>query len=222
MSFWKKATITAVLTAMAIPLQAIPGWAEQNTFYVGDPSKRDVVSFDSDAPVELIKGTTNKIKGHVTYDKEFKFDTKHPFEIVFDVDLASIDTGIPLRNQHMRDNFLQTAKYPKAVFKARQIKTRSKHPMKSGQVVKLTAIGDLTIHGKTVPKTIPLTVTYFPESAITKKRFKSGNMIRIRANFPVKLAQHNIQRPEALFVKLAEEVIIKVDAFATDDKTALK
>ncbi len=191
-------------------------WATPRKFVINDESHRDHVEFTSDAPVELIKGHTNRIKGHVIYDDSFRFDAKHPFDIVFEVDLASIDTGIGLRNQHMRDNFLETAKYPKAIFKATKIETTAKPPFKSGQVVAIKATGLLTVHGKTVTKTVPLKVTYFPESDTTHKRFKSGNMIRIRGTFPVSFTDHAIQRPEMLFQKLAETVFVSIDAFGTD------
>ncbi len=205
--------------SLAVLLSAGIAGAESHCFYVGDPSYRDVVKFSSDAPVELIEGSTNKIKGKVCYDEKFTFQNP---EIRFEVDLASIDTGIPLRNQHMRDNFLHTAKYPKATYTVTGIQTTTKPPFKNGQAVQLTATGNFTIHGKTVTKTVPLKVTYFPESDTTRKRFKSGNMIRIQGTFPVELAAHDIDRPEALFVKLADTVYVTVDTFATDDPAALK
>ncbi len=200
----------------------LPAGADAQCFYVNDHSSRDVVRFSSDAPVELIEGVTNKIKGKICYDKTFKFDKSHPFEVSFDVDLASIDTGIALRNQHMRDNFLHTAKFPKATFKATSIKSKGKPPFKTGNVVTIQSKGDFTIHGVSISKSIPMKVTYFEESPTTHKRFKSGNMIRVRGTFPVTLSQHGIPRPEALFVKLADKVFVTIDVFATDDPASLK
>lgn len=92
----------------------LPVFSKPVTYIVDDPKGRDSVSFTSDAPIELIVGKTNKIKGKITVDDSL--DLSKPFNATFDVDLASIDTGIPLRNEHMRDNFLETAKYPKASF----------------------------------------------------------------------------------------------------------
>lgn len=45
--------------------------AETRCFHVGD--HKDVVKFASDAPVELIEGTTSKIEGKVCYDSAFTF-----------------------------------------------------------------------------------------------------------------------------------------------------
>lgn len=197
-------------------------WALSKCFYIDDHSGRDVVKFTSDAPVELIAGTTNKIKGKVCYDNSFAFDQKHPFDIQFEVDLASIDTGIPLRNEHMRDNFLETSKFPKAAFKVTKIKTGSKPSLKRQETVTIHSTGTLSIHGKTTQKKIPLKVTYFPESAITHHRFKKGNMIRIQGTFPVVLEEHAIKRPEMLFQKLAETVFVTIDVFGSDESDALK
>lgn len=213
--FMNRVALSVVVSLLAVSSAG----AAPKTFVVNDESGRDNVEFTSDAPVELIKGHTNQIKGHVTYDDAFKFDAKHPFNIVFEVDLASIDTGIGMRNEHMRDNFLETSQYPKAVFKATRIETNAKPPFKNGQVVPIKATGLLTIHGKTVPKTLPLKVTYFPESDITHKRFKSGNMIRIQGTFPVSLEAHGIKRPEMVFQKLAETVFVTLDAFGTDARS---
>jgi polyisoprenoid-binding protein YceI len=154
-----------------VGLLGLPALAKQRQFVIEeDPGNK--VSFTSDAPIELIHGTTNKIKGTVSYDDTFAFDAKHPFTIAFDVDLPSIDTGIPLRNEHMRDNFLETGKFPKATFKVTKLETKVKPPLKNGQVVTMMATGPFTVHGKSVIKTIPVQVT------------NRGNAIRVHAKFP--------------------------------------
>lgn len=207
-----------VLLLLAALLLACPAMAKPVTWHIND--SRNVVRFSSDAPVELITGSTNKLQGTVTYDDSFQFDKKHPFAMSFSVDLASIDTGIPLRDEHMRNNFLHTEQFPKATFTVKSVKTKNKPTYRPGEVTQLSATGDFTLHGKTAIKTIPLKITYFPESEITHKRFPAGDMIRIQGTFPVRLAEHGIQRPEAVLVKLAETVYVTVDAFASNASPA--
>ncbi|WP_303673923.1 YceI family protein [Vampirovibrio chlorellavorus] len=166
---------------------------------------KDQISFNSDAPVEVITGNTQAVQGDIKLDDSFKLDAKHPFAIAFTVDLASIDTGIPLRNEHMRDNFLETKQYPQAKFVTQRVQFRQKPDLSKAQSIKLDAIGDLTVHGVTVRKTIPLTVDYTPGKS------KQPATVRVRGKFPVTLAQHKIKRPEAIFVKLAETVYVSVD-----------
>ena len=216
-SFTKRvmALSASFLAAILLTQGAATSWAKSKTFLVND--SKNSVEFSSDAPVELIKGYTNKVRGTIQYDDNFTFDSRHPFNITFDVDLASFDTGIPLRNEHMRDNFLHTKKYPKAIFRATKITANKKPPFKNGQVVMLRATGPLTVHGKTVIKTIPIKATYLKSSTVTRKRFaKAGDVVRLQATFPIKLQQHGIQRPEAIFVKLADTVFVSIDAFAAE------
>lgn len=178
--------------------------AKSLTFEVKGDSK-DVIAFKSEAPVEVIAGSTHDVKGKIQLDDSFRFDAKHPFHIRFDVDLTTLDTGIPMRNQHMRDNYLETEQYSKASFQAKSIQLSKKPDLSKSQTVELQATGDFSLHGVTVPKTIPLTVDYTPAQA------KQPALVRVRGKFPVTLAEHQIKRPEALFVKLAETVYATVD-----------
>lgn len=185
--------------SLSLMLSGLSAFAAERVFEIDPTDAGNHVDFTSDAPVELIHGKTHQIKGTVRYDEALVFDAKHPFDITFDVDLASIDTGIGLRNEHMRDNFLETGKYPKATFKVSKITANAKPPLKPGQKVVLNSIGTFNIHGKTVTKKIPVTVT------------NRGDRVRIQATFPVNLTEHDIKRPEVVFQKLAETVFVTVD-----------
>ena len=134
--------------------------AKPITFTINDELKRDNVSFTSDAPIELIVGRTNKITGKITIDDSLNL-TKAPTTVSFNVDLSSIDTGIPLRNEHMRDNFLETKKFPTAVFKVIKIMPASPAKLIDQKPLKLMAEGNLSIHGINVKKNIPVKITYF-------------------------------------------------------------
>lgn len=205
--------LAAVLSLGSAILLTTPSasWAKALHFQVQEGGDNHI-TFNSDAPMEVIQGKTSQVAGDITLDDSFKFDAKHPFNIVISVDLASVDTGMPLRNEHMRDNFLETGKYPKAVFKATSIQMDGKPDLKKPQTVKLVSTGDFTLHGVTVKKTIPLTVDYQPSA-----NGKPGQ-IRVQGKFPVPLVQHNIKRPEAIFVKLAETVFVSVDVIGRHQK----
>jgi len=191
---------------MFLWVMGAPAWAASKEFVINDTTGHNTVKFKSDAPLELIAGQTDKVTGKIIYDDDFKFDAKHPFTIVFNVDLASFDTGIPLRNQHMRDKFLETAKYPTAVYTVKQIQTTAKPPFKKGQEISLISAGDFTLHGKTMAKTIPLTILYLGKTA-------TSETIRIQGNFPIQLSDYGIERPQLVFQKLAETVYVNINAF---------
>ncbi len=191
--------------------------AKPVTFIVKDESGRDNVSFTSDAPIELIVGRTTKITGEVTIDDSLDLKQVKP-KVQFDVDLESIDTGIILRNEHMKDNFLETKKFPQASFIVNNV-ISSDYKLKDAKPVELATKGDFTVHGITVKKDIPVKVTYFKESDFTHNRFEHGDVIRIQSSFEIKLSEHKIKRPEAIFQKLADKVFVTVDAYANNPIT---
>lgn len=208
----------AVFTSLGLSLIASNAFAKELKFDVNDSTGRDIVSFNSNAPIEVIVGHTNKITGTVTIDDSLDL-SKQPLSAEFDVDLASIDTGIPLRNEHMRDNFLETKKFPKATFKLKSIASGAT-VLKDKQRVRIEANGDFTVHGKTVQKKVPVDVTYFKLCPSTEGKFKNCDLIQINATFPVAFKDHGIQRPEIVFQKLADTVFVTVSATAHKEVAA--
>lgn len=208
-----KNKILLLLISLLLTLQN--AYSKPLDFVVND--ERNNVSFTSDAPIELIVGRTPKIIGMITIDDSLDLNKIAP-KVSFEVDLATIDTGIPLRNEHMRDNFLETKKFPKATFKVKQITAESPGKLTDGKLLKLIAKGDFTIHGVTVIKAIPIKVTYFKEGDLTHNRFEHGDVIRIQTTFEVPLGDHKIKKPEALLQKLTDTVIITIDAYGNASK----
>lgn len=208
--------LSTTKVASLVTLLAASQFATANaapiTFQVDDTSNkggsRDSVSFTSDAPIELIVGHTGKITGTVTVDDSLDL-SKKPLEATFNVDLASIDTGIELRNEHMRDNFLETKKFPQATFKLKTIKPVTLQP---GQKTKLDAVGTFTLHGATVTKNVPVFVTWFKKCKATETKKPGCDLLQINAEFSVAFADHSIKRPEIVFQKLSDTVIVKVGA----------
>ncbi len=211
----KIASLTFLVGMTLIPTNA---FAKEIKFDVNDPTGRDSVSFNSNAPIEVIVGHTNKITGTVSLDDSLDL-SKQPISAQFDVDLASIDTGIALRNEHMRDNFLETKTFPKATFKLKSIASGAT-VLKDKQKVHLEANGDFTVHGKTVQKKVPIDVTYFKMCPATEGKFKNCDLIQINATFPVAFKDHDIKRPEVVFQKLADTVFVTVSASAHKEVTA--
>jgi polyisoprenoid-binding protein YceI len=72
-------------------------------------------------------------------------------QVEFSADVASIDTGEPERDKHLKSpDFFDAAKYPKLTFKSTKI-------TKAGKGYKLK--GELTIHGVTKEVTLDATVS---------------------------------------------------------------
>ncbi len=205
-----KNIISATLgTALFVSSSA--AMATPRSFAIDDDKNRDVVSFNSDAPIELIVGNTSKITGSISIDDST--DLTKPVQAKFDVDLGTIDTGIPLRNEHMRDNFLETKKFPKAEFTLVKLVNPPKS-LKPGSKVKLNAIGNFSLHGKTVSKTVPIELTYLTKCPATETKRPGCDLLQFKAVFPVALKDHDVKRPEIVFQKLADTVIVTVSATA--------
>jgi len=203
--------VATLAGTMAIAL-AGSAQAKPISYIVDDPKHRDTVSFTSDAPIELIVGHTSNIKGKIDLDDSMDL-SKKPLQADFEVDLTTIDTGIPLRNEHMRsDKFLNTNKFPKAIFKVTTI-SATPTVLKDGEIVKTKATGEFTLHGKTIARDIPVTVTYH-KFCNSQGKFENCDLMQIKSTFPLPLKDYNIPRPEVVFQKLADTVFVTVAATA--------
>lgn len=164
-----------------------------------DKEQENLVKFTSDAPVEKIVGVTDKIDGYILWqDDNFAQNS----EFYFEVDLASIDTGIGLRNRHMRENYLETDKYPFASY--------------GGQITQVvdnedgtfmvTTSGTFKLHG--VEREIQL------DGLVSK----IADGYKAESRFEVKLADYNIERPQFMFLKIGEVIQLEVTFFTKEFK----
>lgn len=112
------------------------------------------------------------------------------------VDLATLDTGIALRNEHMRDKYLEVAKgsdYARAVLSG----------IAAGDVS-----GDFKEGARPFTARLLLHGTTRPVSGrATLKRQASG--VRVDATFPVRLSEHGIPDPRYLGVGVGKEVTVR-------------
>ncbi len=177
-------------------------------FGIDDPRGRDVLTFDSKAPLEKIVGTTSKITGSVQVNPK---DIMKGLKASFALDLASLKTGIDKRDEHMRDNFLETAKYPKAMLTIDKVTKASDNMLMDGKTLTVDAEGTLSLHGvKNAVQLKDITVTYFDESEATKGRLP-GDLLIINGGFSLNLPDYNIEVPQFIFLKLAETIKVSVD-----------
>ena len=111
-------------------------------FTIGDD--RNVFSFESKAPLETIIGRTNKVTGKISVNP---MDISSGAMAKFVVDLGSITTGIGLRDQHMREGYLETDTYPTATLTLDGLTKVSKSKLEDMQSVRADADATLELHG---------------------------------------------------------------------------
>ena len=114
----KRSVYSYVLLIAACLISATWGSAEPLIFSADDDDSRNLAMFESNAPLEKVVGRTHDLHATLTVDPA---DLSKGIEGSFTVNLHSLDTGLQLRNQHMRENHLETDKYPDAVFNITEV-----------------------------------------------------------------------------------------------------
>ena len=184
--------------------------AAKTHFTIGDD--RNVFSFESKAPLETIIGRTSKVTGKISVNPS---DISSGAMAEFVVHLASITTGIGLRDQHMREGYLETDMYPTATLTLDKLTKVSKNKLEDMQAVRVDADATLELHGvkrRVILKDVK--VTFFKESEDTQALLP-GNLLRIEGGFTVKLGDYNLKRPQVAFLKVSEDIKISVSLFGS-------
>ena len=118
------------------------------------------------------------------------------------VDLRSLDTGIGLRNDHLREKYLEVdrgAGYDQAVLS--DVVLQGLNP--GAPAGKGSFTGLLTLHGVKKAVNGPVEVR------------QAGTAWRVRASFPVNLPDYNIDKPRYLGVGVRDTVQVSVAFTAT-------
>jgi polyisoprenoid-binding protein YceI len=182
------------LVALALALLAPLG-------YAADASAWSVVRGDVRVVCPLTVGgsfeaKTDAIRGTLTLA---------PSAVVFGGDLsvalATLDTGIDLRNEHLRRKYLQVDRgqgFDQAVLSA--ISLGGVDPR--GVQGRTRFTGTLLLHGISRPVAGEATVR------------RDGNAVRVEASFPVSVSEFGIEKPRYLGVGVTDQVTVKVSLLA--------
>lgn len=153
-------------------------------------TKEGKVNFVSKTPIEKIEGFNSKATS------------------VLDVASASVEWGVlikafrfekALMQEHFNENYMESAKFPKAIFKGKINNIGAINFAKDGEY-NVTISGNLEMHGVTKPAT-------------TKAKFtvKSGK-ITATSTLKVLVEDYNISIPSVVKDKIAKEVDITIEA----------
>lgn len=179
------------------------------TFNFEDKNGRNQVTFFSATPVEDITGTANGITGTVTFDiADFAKTLKGSIA----VKVSSMNTGIELRNQHLRGaNWLNAEKYPEIIFTIKQV---SGLKQSGDNKLEFKVKGDFILHGVTKEISADAEATYLEESEQTKKR-APGDLLGIRAKFNIKLSEFGVNN-QLIGNKVAENIEVSVNVVGSN------
>jgi polyisoprenoid-binding protein YceI len=196
-----------MMLALAVSAQA---QAASKIFYVNDPLQRDKAAFILKGALQTVVGRMADIKGYVEVDPgNIKATSKAKFE----VDLTKLKTGIGLRDKHMKSRYLETDKFPKAVFELTRVINATGNSLAIQMPIDLTLEGNLTIHGVSRVMQIPVKVVFFNQVESNKSKLP-GDLLRIQGNWTISLPDFNMSRPKFMVIKLDDKVQVQIDLFA--------
>lgn len=143
----------------------------------------------SNAPLEIIEARSTRLRGVVDPGNQ---------NFAWTVDVNSFEGfNSPLQREHFNENYMETSKYPNATFTGKIIE---KINFEQDGSYPVRAKGKLTIHGVEQERIIKGTLEI------------KGRKIRIEAMFSVPLTDHNITIPKIVHQKIAEEIVVNVEA----------
>ena len=108
--------------------------------------------------------------------------------------LAGFSTGIDKRDEHMRDKYLQIAKYPDAVLKVDRFSWNTQELPEKADLP-----ATLSLHGITKPMTVPVVVK------------NQGKEIAATSDFTLLLSDFGIEIPSFAGLTMAKEVSVHVE-----------
>lgn len=147
------------------------------------------VQFTSKAPLENISGLNKKATSVL--------DTQNG-QIEFSILMKAFEFEKALMMEHFNENYVESSKYPKAVFKG-VIENVSAIDWKKDGTYPVKVTGKMTLHGETKD-----------HAAEGKIIIKNGE-ISAQSEFGIKLADYKIEIPNLVKDKIAEVVQVTVD-----------
>lgn len=151
-------------------------------------SREVYIRFFGETPLERIDATTDQGSGVIDIDAG---------TLAFQVLMKSFKFEKALMQEHFNENYVESDKYPKAVFKG---KLKDKIDANQKGVQKVTAVGTMEMHGKEKEMEIPLEAEMI------------DGKLRLSSVFMAKPEDFDIKIPSVVRDKIAEKMEVTVKA----------
>jgi polyisoprenoid-binding protein YceI len=153
------------------------------------------IGFDAKSTLHDFTGTTNQVHGAFRLDWDRLAETQVAVRVVAD----QLNTGTPSRDDEMRKNKLETARFPAIRFEAKKLEPRESDA-KAG-TAKATIRGMLWLHG--VQKEVAVEASLAP---------LEGTAVRVKGTAPIDIRDFGISPPRTMvFVKMDPKVTVTFD-----------
>ncbi len=149
------------------------------------------VAFVSDAPLELIKASSDEIAGVININsRHFAFRVPMNSFEGFNSDLQRI---------HFQENYLETHRYPIATFEGKIVDEIN---FKKPDVYYVRGKGSMIVHGIKREMIISTRITVLEDS------------LKIQSEFVLELDDHNIRIPRIVNQKIARQINVSISLFS--------
>jgi polyisoprenoid-binding protein YceI len=173
------ATSFAAVTAQAatVPVQSSQGKVEFHA--VGRPSMIKV-NGEGKGPEGTLTLDGAKVGGDLTFD------------------MTSLSSGISMRDEHMKNKYLEVQKYPQAKLHLTEVTLPANWSAKAPAVKEAAFKGELTMHGQTKP--------------VAGKFDLAGDASKMnaKANFEINIADFGVEIPKYLGITVKNEVPVEL------------
>ena len=197
-----------VTPAVAWTLLTVPALAAgTQTSSAGGPLRlvmdpqRSEVTFHLVTTWHGVEGKTKELKGAITYTGP---DPLVDARVSVEIAAASLETGNSRRDATMREDCLETGKYPTILFVSTG-PPEGAAPEAGGAGVAFNLPGDLTIHGVTRRVTLPV------------KARREGEAWVASGELPVRLSDFAIPDPTIIFNKVQDVVTVSFTVTAAPE-----
>ncbi|HEX7412280.1 MAG TPA: YceI family protein [Bacteroidales bacterium] len=160
---------------------------------------KGAIRISSDAPLEIIRASSQELKGAIDADKRtFAFSIRS---------LSIRGFNSPLQQIHFYENYIEAKKFPVSTFAGKII-----------EQIDFTKNGDYSVRAKGI-----LTIHGVAQERIIKSSLRvQDNIIYVKSKFSIILSEHNITIPKVVYQKIAQEIIVDVDAEFAEYKASKK
>jgi polyisoprenoid-binding protein YceI len=140
----RRATVPLLLVMVATLLASGIATADPTRFRIQPEASE--VRFKATSRLMDAEGTFPRLAGEVTVDPKDPATAR----VIVTIEAASIDTGIGMRDKHLRSaDFLDVARFPTIKFESQRVEVTGRKAMVTGQ---------LTLHGVTREIVVPVEV----------------------------------------------------------------
>jgi len=164
-----------------------------------DHANTNIVEFFVKATFNNFDGVTNSVDGKIFWTGKY-LTNKNIVE--FSVPLDSLNTGIGLRDSHMRNEYLNTKQFPYAKFSGMITSADSASTLE----YKVIAAGTFTLHGISKQLTVNGTI------------YNYGKLLKLESTFYIMLSDFKIDQPTFLFNTVDNKIKVHLAIYFSREK----